>query len=77
MSAGDMAAVEQTTLARLDLDVQSIENRVEARLIARLRLQDIEAFEELVAQFERPVYSLCLRLLGDAEEARDAARKLS
>src|SRR4030095_154504 len=28
----------------------------------------------LVAHFERPVYSLCLRLLGDAEEARDAAQ---
>lgn len=75
MSAGDMAAVEHTTLARLELEVQSAENRQEARLIARLRHQDMEAFEELVAQFERPVYSLCFRLLGDAEEARDAAQE--
>ena len=28
-----------------------------------------------MAQFERPVYALCFRLLGDAEEARDAAQE--
>jgi RNA polymerase sigma-70 factor (ECF subfamily) len=44
-------------------------------LIAQLRARDINAFEELVAHFERPVYSLCYRLLGDAEEARDAAQE--
>ena len=75
MSTGDMAALEQTTLARLELDAQSIECRREARLLARLRDQDLDAFEELVGEFERPVYSLCFRLLGDSEEARDAAQE--
>ncbi len=70
-----MAALEQTTLARLDFDARPVENYHEASLIARLRAQEIEAFEELVAQFERPVYSLCFRLLGDGEEARDAAQE--
>ena len=28
-----------------------------------------------MAHFERPVYALCFRLLGDAEEARDAAQE--
>jgi RNA polymerase sigma-70 factor (ECF subfamily) len=75
MSAGDMAALEQTTLAGLELDARLIEHRQEARLIARLRARDLDAFEELVAHFERAVYSLCFRLLGDAEEARDAAQE--
>lgn len=75
MSAGDMAALQQTALARLELDAKSLEQSAEARLVARLRAHDLAAFEELVAHFERPVYSLCFRLLGDAEEARDSAQE--
>ena len=75
MSARDMAALDQTTLAGLELDAGTIEHRPETRLIARLRARELAAFEELVAQFERPVYALCFRLLGDAEEARDAAQE--
>ena len=73
MSAGDMVALEQTSLARLELD-GGVEH-AEAGLIERLRARDLAAFEELVATFERPVYGLCFRLLGDAEEARDAAQE--
>ncbi|HSB10784.1 MAG TPA: sigma-70 family RNA polymerase sigma factor [Blastocatellia bacterium] len=73
MSAQDMAALEQTTLA--GLDARALEHLPEARLISRLRARDLLAFEELVADFERPVYSLCFRLLGDAEEARDATQE--
>ena len=75
MSAGDMAALEHTTLARLELESRTLEQTSELGLIARLRARDLTAFEELVAHFERPVYALCLRLLGDAEEARDAAQE--
>ena len=75
MSAGDMAALEQTTLAGLELDDRAIERLPEARLISRLRARDLSAFEELVAHFERPVYALCFRLLGDPEEARDATQE--
>jgi RNA polymerase sigma-70 factor, ECF subfamily len=75
MSAGDMAALEQTTLAGLELDARAIEHLPEARLISRLRARDLSAFEELVAHFERPVYALCFRLLGDPEEARDATQE--
>ncbi|HET9530123.1 MAG TPA: sigma-70 family RNA polymerase sigma factor [Blastocatellia bacterium] len=70
-----MAALEQTTLARIELETRSIEQRSEERLIARLRANDLEAFEELVNHFERSVYSLCFRLLGDSEDARDAAQE--
>lgn len=70
-----MIALEQTNIAQVELDVQPIENRYEALLIARLREHDLAAFEELVSHFERPVYAICFRLLGDAEDARDAAQE--
>src|SRR5712691_2208022 len=75
MSAGDMAALDQSTLAGLELDAGTVEHHPETRFISRLRARELAAFEELVAQFERPVYALCFRLLGDAEEARDAAQE--
>ena len=75
MSAGDMAALEHSTLARLELESRTLEQPSELGLIARLRARDLTAFEELVAHFERPVYALCFRLLNDAEEARDAAQE--
>lgn len=75
MSAGDMAALEHTTLARLEMESRAPEQLLETRLLARLRARDLTAFEDLVAHFERPVYALCYRLLGDAEEARDAAQE--
>jgi len=70
-----MAALEQNSLAGLELDARGMEHLPEARLISRLRARDLSAFEELVALFERPVYALCFRLLGDSEEARDAAQE--
>ena len=36
---------------------------------------DRKAFSRLVELTKRPVHGLCLRLLGDAEEARDAAQE--
>src|SRR5262245_44510856 len=75
MSVGDMAALEHTTLARLEMESRTPEQLAETRLLARLRARDLTAFEDLVAHFERPVYALCYRLLGDAEEARDAAQE--
>jgi RNA polymerase sigma-70 factor (ECF subfamily) len=70
-----MAALEQSTLARFEFEARSVESHYEASLLARLQARELEAFEDLVAHFERPVYLLCLRLLGDGEEARDAAQE--
>jgi len=75
MSTGDMAALDQTSLAQIDAEFISVERSAEMRLIARLKTRDLAAFEELVSAFERPVYSVCFRLLGDAEEARDVAQE--
>ena len=40
-------------------------------LLARACAGDLGAFEQIYRRFERPVYTLALRLLGDAEGARD------
>ena len=70
-----MIALEQTTLAQLEFEAKPIENQFEVMLVARLRVGDLSAFDDLVGYFERPVFSVCLRLLGDVEDARDAAQE--
>jgi RNA polymerase sigma-70 factor (ECF subfamily) len=37
---------------------------------------DREAFEPILARYEKPVYNAVLRLVGDAEEARDIAQEV-
>ncbi len=44
------------------------------RLIARLVLRDERAFNELVRSYERRVYTLVFRMLGNAQEAEDVAQ---
>jgi len=36
---------------------------------------DMEAFTQLVEAYQRPVFILCYRMLGDAQEAEDAAQE--
>lgn len=40
-------------------------------LLERARAGDMAAFEQIYRRFERPVYALAWRLLGDADEAMD------
>jgi RNA polymerase sigma-70 factor (ECF subfamily) len=46
----------------------------DAELIDRFRGGDQDAFTELVTRHERRVYNLAYRMLGRAEDARDAAQ---
>lgn len=48
----------------------------EARYIAALRRRDERAFNALVVRYQDRVYNLCLRLLGNPEEARDIAQEV-
>ena len=43
-------------------------------LIARSREGDVDAFNSLVEQYQRLVYHLALRMLGNAEAAEDASQ---
>lgn len=46
----------------------------ERRLVEVAQRGDVEGFNELVRLFEGRVYTLCYRMLGDAESAADAAQ---
>ena len=46
----------------------------ERELIARLQKQDETAFEELLRQYEKKVYTLCFRMCGNSEDAEEAAQ---
>jgi len=46
----------------------------EQELISRSHDGDIEAFNQLVERYQRLVYNLALRMLGNAETAEDAAQ---
>src|SRR5215475_7866521 len=47
----------------------------ESTLIARLRLGEMEAFDQLVEEYQALVYALALRILNNAEDARDATQE--
>jgi RNA polymerase sigma-70 factor (ECF subfamily) len=46
----------------------------ELALIARSRQGDLSAFNRLVEYYQRPLYNLCLRMLGSPQSAEDAAQ---
>jgi RNA polymerase sigma-70 factor (ECF subfamily) len=48
----------------------------EARLIARLAARDERAFNDLVRAYQRRVFGLVLRMLGNREEAEDLAQEV-
>lgn len=47
----------------------------EAQVIERVLAGDVNAFEELVTQYEKPVYNLALRMTDNAEDAADMAQE--
>jgi RNA polymerase sigma-70 factor (ECF subfamily) len=51
------------------------ESGSDEELVRRCRAGDTSAFGELVGRHESRVYHLCLRIVGDPDEARDAAQE--
>ena len=47
----------------------------EKTLIARCQNGDIQAFRELVTQYENRIYTVACSIIGDSEMARDAAQE--
>ncbi|MGE5449988.1 MAG: RNA polymerase sigma factor [Methanomassiliicoccales archaeon] len=45
-------------------------------LVARALEGDVVAFEELVVRYQRPVYAVCYRMLGQKEDAEDLAQEV-
>jgi RNA polymerase sigma-70 factor (ECF subfamily) len=53
---------------------QHVDAATDTDLITRFRSGDPQAFADLVARHERRVYNLAYRMLGRAEDARDATQ---
>lgn len=47
----------------------------EQKWLTRARRGDDDAFALVVESYQRPVYNLCYRMLGDPQEAEDAAQE--
>ena len=54
---------------------QDVQGNAEAQAIAQAKQGDAAAFELLYHAHKRRVYSLCLRMIGDAAEAEDLAQE--
>ncbi len=50
-------------------------NNLEPEVLSQVHRGNQEAFTQLVEAFQRPVYNLCYRMLGDSDEAEDAAQE--
>lgn len=48
----------------------------EEQLIKMILKGNIKAYEQLISQYEKKIYALCLHLLKDPEEAYDAAQEV-
>lgn len=50
-------------------------NTMEPAVLNQVQKGSQEAFTQLVETYQRPVYNLCYRMLGDANEAEDASQE--
>ncbi len=66
-----MSLMTESVRQGLETEYESSDNR----LIARTLAGETEAFSVLVKRWERPIYSLALRMLGKDEDARDACQE--
>ena len=67
-----------TSILELGLDraAEIVADRDDLRLVEALRSGSENAYEELLARFQQPVYVLALRLLEDSSEAGDVVQEV-
>ncbi len=58
----------------MEKPLSPIENS-DSHLVHQAKAGDFDAFEKLVVQYERRVYTLALRILGNREEAEEAVQE--
>lgn len=49
---------------------------LEKRLIKKASAGNESAFEQLILNYEKPIYAICLRMLGNEQDAYDAAQEV-
>jgi len=62
--------------AILDLNPEGSPDVDDHRLVESLRAGSEQAYEDLLARFQQPVYTLALRLLGNSAEASDVVQEV-
>mgnify|MGYP001813256499 FL=1 len=50
-------------------------SREDTQLVKRCLRGDEKAFEELLAKYRRPVYSICMRMVRNETDAEDLAQE--
>lgn len=55
--------------------MQTFESEPLAQALLGVQMGDAQAFTTLVETYQRPVFNLCYRMLGDAQDAEDAAQE--
>ena len=50
-------------------------NNLEPEVLNQVHQGNQEAFTQLVEAYQKPVYNLCYRMLGDSDEAEDASQE--
>jgi len=55
--------------------VNPVSKSLDELLVERAKRGDVAAFEQLIAQYQRPVYNTAFRLTGNHEDASDVAQE--
>lgn len=56
--------------------VNFLDEIIEKNLIEKAKQGDIAAFENLMLSYEKRIYNICLKMLGDEQEAFDGAQEI-
>jgi RNA polymerase sigma-70 factor (ECF subfamily) len=59
----------------VDAAIANRMNWTDEELVARSRSGDLESFNQLILRWERPIYALAYRVIGQEEDARDVAQE--
>ncbi|MGL4344299.1 MAG: RNA polymerase sigma factor [Cellulosilyticaceae bacterium] len=53
-----------------------MEEQIEQKLVSLAQQGDLQAFEQLITSYEKKIYTICLRMLGNEQDAYDAAQEV-
>jgi RNA polymerase sigma-70 factor (ECF subfamily) len=72
---GPKAAHRDRPSYPVPVHVASVMTWTDEELVARSRTGDMDSFNQLILRWERPIYALAYRVIGQEEDARDVAQE--